>query len=76
MGFVDLMIWPWFERLPAMKEAFNLTDVTKERFPKLTAWSERMLADTDVKATCYSKELLVKFFNGVLEGNANYDEGL
>ncbi|XP_055335782.1 glutathione S-transferase omega-1-like [Paramacrobiotus metropolitanus] len=71
MGFVDLMVWPWFERLPALKEMKEL-DITKERFPKLAAWAEAMLSDPVVKEITYPKETFQEFLKGAMD-NGNYD---
>jgi len=76
-GFVDLMVWPWFERLKAFAQVFNMIDdITRARYPRLSAWGDRMSADPAVKATTYPKELFVKFLEGAAAGAANYDEGL
>lgn len=76
MGFVDLMVWPWMERLPSVKGALDVPEINRERYPRLMAWAHRMLKEPGVKATTYPKELFAKFMTGVIEGKVNYDEGL
>lgn len=75
MGFVDLMVWPWFERVPSMQDLKNV-DFSKQRYPKLNAWFDAMMADPAVKETAYSKEVLTQFFESYAKGAADYDVGL
>ncbi|OQV25545.1 putative Pyrimidodiazepine synthase [Hypsibius exemplaris] len=64
-GYVDLMVWPWFERLPALASlSEGAFDFSSARYPKLVAWSEALLSDPDIKATTYSKELFAQFIKG------------
>ena len=54
-AMLDLMIWPWFERIPPYLS--NVDAVPKDKFPKVTAWIENMWQTKAVKATCeYSLE--------------------
>ncbi|EDV96331.1 pyrimidodiazepine synthase [Drosophila grimshawi] len=73
-GFVDYMIWPWFERLAvlkfAVKERYSF-DV--KRFAKLNAWIELLLQDKVVKSFFVKPEDHVEFFSTRQAGNANYD---
>ncbi|XP_017862249.1 PREDICTED: pyrimidodiazepine synthase [Drosophila arizonae] len=73
-GFVDYMIWPWFERLPVIK--FVLEDrynFDVKRFAKLNAWIELMLKDEWVKSFYVTPEQHVEFWRTRKAGNANYD---
>ncbi|GAU92719.1 hypothetical protein RvY_04766 [Ramazzottius varieornatus] len=77
MGFVDLMVWPWFERLESIAEGSSEAFKFEEsRYPKIKAWMDRMLADPDVKATTYSKDDFVAFSKSVKEGKQNGNIGL
>ncbi len=40
VSFIDLMIWPWFERFPLLKEKANFE--LGDEFPKLNSWVKRM----------------------------------
>ena len=75
MGFVDLMIWPWFERLDSFAEVSSGA-FEPNIYPKLNAWMDRMLSDPDVKATTYTKEVFVAFMKGYKEGKQNANIGL
>ncbi|XP_055335799.1 glutathione S-transferase omega-1-like [Paramacrobiotus metropolitanus] len=76
MGFVDLMVWPWFERLPALSDMKEL-DITKERYPKVAAWAQAMLSDPVAQEITYPKETFQEFLKGLMNnGNVNCDVGL
>jgi len=77
LGYVDLMVWPWFERLPALAAARdNVFEFSGKKYPKLFAWTQAMLEDPAVKATTYSKELFVQFLKTVIAGAMTGDVGL
>ncbi|OWA50555.1 putative Glutathione S-transferase omega-1 [Hypsibius exemplaris] len=42
VGFVDLMVWPFFERIPAIGRLTGL-DISAAHYPNVFAWMERML---------------------------------
>ena len=71
------MVWPWFERLPALSAARDGSfDFSASRYPKLHAWSEAMLSDPDVKATSYPTDLFTQFIKSAAAGTTNGDVGL
>lgn len=75
-GYVDYMIWPWFERLPVLQ--FVLEDryifgADTLRFAKLNAWVKLMLNDDLVKSFIVQPEQHVEFWRTRKAGNANYD---
>ncbi|ALC43100.1 CG6673 [Drosophila busckii] len=74
VGMVDYMIWPWFERFPALK--LLLTDkyeLDNQRFGKLLQWRELMLQDEAVKQVALDSQVHAKFMQTRLEGKPNYD---
>lgn len=75
-GFVDLMIWPWFERFESLKPlAANKLEET--RFPKLIEWQKRMLEVPAVKETLSDPVQMVEFYKVSLTNKEpNYDIGL
>ncbi|XP_055328119.1 glutathione S-transferase omega-1-like [Paramacrobiotus metropolitanus] len=75
IGFADLMLWPWFERLPAISEIAGL-DFTEKRHPKITEWMHLMLAVPEIKETAYSTKERVEFLETRKSGAINYDVGL
>lgn len=62
MAFVDLMVWPWFERIPAIEKFRQVSVTSEERHPKLTHWCKLMGEEAAVQATGYSADLYVDFF--------------
>ncbi|OQV25591.1 putative Pyrimidodiazepine synthase [Hypsibius exemplaris] len=60
-GFVDLCVWPWFERLPAV-ELFRGVPFTPTDYPKLTEWSEKMRVHPRIRDSIFSTELMLEFF--------------
>ncbi|OQV25592.1 putative Glutathione S-transferase omega-1 [Hypsibius exemplaris] len=70
VGFIDLMIWPWFERLPAV-EKFRGVPFNAERHPKLTAWCAKMRDHPQIKTSIYPTELHLQYFQ-----TRNFNVGL
>lgn len=70
----DLLVWPWFERLEAGKKAFPgaAALITKEKFPLVYAWMDRMVSQEVVKAVAVSTEAHLKFYE-TLKSEHNYD---
>lgn len=78
-GFVDYMIWPWFERTDAFP--FILGDKYKEldkiRYCKLLEWKDLMKQDQAVKATILSGDDHYKFFQAYFETHrTNFEKAL
>ncbi|XP_037722169.1 pyrimidodiazepine synthase [Drosophila subpulchrella] len=73
-GFVDYMIWPWFERLSVIEftlpEEYNFDE---KRFPKITKWIADLKADSVVKSFYATPEQHNEFWRTRKAGNANYD---
>nr|UOU03284.1 glutathione S-transferase omega 1 [Brachionus rubens] len=74
-AFVDYMVWPWIERLEYLQKAKNL-DLNSTRFPKLTAYIERMKTQPAVKETILPVETLEKFFKSYGSDEPDYDCGI
>lgn len=72
------MIWPFVERLEAVALMTNgQVGVTKEKYPKLTAYMERMKQRPEVKAIYRTPEEHTAFFKSAFaDGVPNYDIGL
>lgn len=70
----DLLVWPWFERLEAAQKSFPAVAdlVTKEKFPLVYAWMERMWAQEVVKAAGVTTEAHHRFFESI-KGQHDYD---
>ncbi|GAU94535.1 hypothetical protein RvY_06291 [Ramazzottius varieornatus] len=60
--FVDLMVWPWFERIPAIEKFRQVSMTSEERHPQLTHWCKLMREEAAVQATSYPADLYVDFF--------------
>jgi len=76
-GWVDYMVWPFLERLEATALMTNgKVAVTKEKYPKLAAYFERMKQRPEVKAIYRTPEDHIAFFKTAVSGAANYDYGL
>lgn len=73
---VDFHIWPWFERMPVMKELSGADMLPAARFPKLTQWTRKMLQVPAVQKTYLESKFHREFFYGLMTGTPNYDIGL
>nr|AYN44516.1 glutathione S-transferase O2 [Brachionus plicatilis] len=76
VGFTDLMIWPWFERIRSLKSLLN-NELDKERFPKLTTWIKNMTLLDSVKKTSVRQDHLIVFTKqSTTSAEPDYDIGL
>lgn len=71
------MVWPFLERLEAVAIMSNgKVAVTKDKYPKLSAYMDRMKSRPEVKAIYRTPEEHSAFFSSVRNGSPNYDIGL
>lgn len=69
---VDYMLWPWFERLPLLRDyGFQLNSDGK--FPKLAEWVKTMSANENVQKIKVPIELTKRFMDGFRVGKPDYD---
>ena len=76
VGMVDYHVWPWFERLPIMKELHGHSMMTSDRYPKLSAWVKVMQETAGVKETRLDLYSHLKFIQGLLNNNPPFDFGI
>ncbi|KAI8040794.1 pyrimidodiazepine synthase [Drosophila gunungcola] len=73
-GFVDFMIWPWFERLSVIELKLGQEySFDEKRFPKITQWIALLKEDAVVKSFYATPEHHNEFWRTRKAGNANYD---
>jgi len=76
-SMLDLHLWPWIERFPAMEKIVGKTLLPADQFPKLHTWIKTMLALPAVKTTMFSPEIHYEFYKPILSQQPiNYDVGL
>jgi glutathione S-transferase len=70
----DLLVWPWFERLGAGVALFPKIGqlVSKQKFPAIFAWIDRMSAVDAVKQCALSTDAHIKFIKSA-KGEHDYD---
>ncbi|XP_062133916.1 pyrimidodiazepine synthase isoform X2 [Drosophila sulfurigaster albostrigata] len=74
IGFVDYMLWPWFERFPALKITLaDKYELDKTRYAKLLQWRDLVAQDEAVKAVALDPRVHAKFMFARHEGKPNYD---
>ncbi|KAL8593225.1 hypothetical protein ACOMHN_009880 [Nucella lapillus] len=78
LAMIDLMMWPWFERLGLLQSASSSAIPSKTNLPRLFSWIQTMLQEPAVKATSFDTDTHLKFALSYFstEGNPNYDIGL
>lgn len=75
LAFIDLMIWPWLERLSVLTQFNPKVELTS--FPRLLRWSQAMLAEPVVQECLLPPEVHSKFYQAVKAGDPKaYDTGL
>ena len=74
--FADYMIWPWLERLEAVKLERNM-DFGETKFQKLSAYIERMKQLPAVKKCLIPTEIHANFYKTMFSSdNPDYDLGI
>ncbi|GFN86626.1 glutathione s-transferase omega-1 [Plakobranchus ocellatus] len=73
-GFSDYMIWPWFERLPMLKDITEFSLSSKD-CPRLLAWIDRMWKDPVVQHCKIDPELLTKHYTIYRKGRPDFTIG-
>lgn len=76
LSMVDIHIFPWFERIPAIKELSDYNVLPEHKYPRLTRWYKNMIEVPAVKDTMYSKEWHMHFIGSLFNKNPQYDIGL
>lgn len=73
-GMLDLMIWPWLERIPLLAtlggDSFTLPS---KRLPNLTNWTAAMLSQEPVRNSYLKPEIHAKFMASRKMNNPIYD---
>ena len=67
---VDYSTWPFNERLMVSDP---LMELVTTKLPDLVAYFQRMVDHPVIKAIINSKEAYLKFFEGYVTGNFQYD---
>ncbi|KAL7734098.1 hypothetical protein ACLKA6_011780 [Drosophila palustris] len=74
IGMVDYMLWPWFERFPALKHVLaEKYELDKERFANLLKWRDLVAQDEAVQQVALDSGVHAKFMFTRQEGKPNYD---
>ncbi|XP_051815921.1 glutathione S-transferase omega-1-like [Acanthochromis polyacanthus] len=68
---IDYMMWPWFERLEALR-----LEHCMDGTPELKKWTERMREDPAVKACMFGTDAYKVFLESNAAGKPDYDYGL
>lgn len=73
----DLMLWPWFERLPVVNAVVPATTITAQKYPKLAEWISKMEQLPAVRATRFDTAAHAHFLTSLrVHNNPDYDHGL
>ncbi|KRF99072.1 uncharacterized protein Dwil_GK20540, isoform B [Drosophila willistoni] len=74
IGIVDYMIWPWFERFPALKYTLpEKYELDSKRFKNLLKWRDLVAQDESVKKTELDAQIHAKFMRTRHANEPNYD---
>ncbi|GFN75175.1 glutathione s-transferase omega [Plakobranchus ocellatus] len=74
-AMIDLLVWPWFERLPMLALLKHKPDFSLDpaKYPKLTAYSKAMWELPAVKAIGFEPNRHATWYQGYIEGSPDYD---
>jgi len=75
-GYLDYMIWPWFERInifPRIFEGESALAFPAQKFPILSSWMKSMKEDPAVKEYILDEDVHVQFFKSLSAGSPNYN---
>ncbi|CAH1780303.1 unnamed protein product [Owenia fusiformis] len=74
-GFLDFIIWPWFERLGALNQLSGFQLDANEN-PRIVGWISRMFHLPAVVKTMFGDDAHVNFMVTLGAGAPDYDYGL
>ncbi|KAL0822435.1 hypothetical protein ABMA28_004505 [Loxostege sticticalis] len=63
-GYVDYMIWPWFERLRVLADTDHRAKLDAEKYTPLLEYIENMMLDPVVSEYLVPKDILQQFHSG------------
>ncbi|XP_047993276.1 pyrimidodiazepine synthase-like isoform X1 [Leguminivora glycinivorella] len=73
-GFVDYMIWPWFERMVPISELYDAVKIDETEYKLLLEYINNMFKDPAVSQYVVPKDILFKFMEPYRTGGrSNYD---
>ncbi|CAG9561320.1 unnamed protein product [Danaus chrysippus] len=72
-GYVDYMIWPWFERIGALKKFDERAGIDSSKFGLLLEYFSNMAKDPAVSDYLLSDDILYKYFETYKIGEPNYE---
>ncbi|ELT96900.1 hypothetical protein CAPTEDRAFT_157769 [Capitella teleta] len=75
-NMIDFHVYPWFERLTALKSIVEFDILQENNLHRLQLWQKRIEKLTCVKETMQPKEWHLEFFIGLANKNPQYDIGL
>uniref|UniRef100_A0A914UT79 GST C-terminal domain-containing protein n=1 Tax=Plectus sambesii TaxID=2011161 RepID=A0A914UT79_9BILA len=78
-GYADFAVWPFFERFPTitLNPKIGVKEFPGAKYPKLSAYIERMKQQPEVKAVMKPIELHEKFHKTLwIEGKPDYSIGI
>eukprot|EP00092_Neocalanus_flemingeri_P084322 GFUD01105925.1.p1 GENE.GFUD01105925.1~~GFUD01105925.1.p1 ORF type:complete len:180 (-),score=44.20 GFUD01105925.1:29-568(-) len=75
-GWLDYMIWPWFERIhiyPLVFKGESRLTYPTSKFPLLDSWMSKMRQDPAVEQYLLDDETHAQFVQTLVSGAPNYD---
>jgi len=73
-NILDYMIWPWFERIPALKHLVgDKVSFDTQSHPALVAWWNLFSKDSAVQKSFVTGDIHITYRNSRISGNTNYD---
>ncbi|CAL1530165.1 unnamed protein product [Lymnaea stagnalis] len=74
VGFSDYMIWPWFERMPMLKDITEF-DILPASYPHISGWTERMWKDPVVLKCMIDPKLMTEHYAHYRTGKPDFTIG-
>lgn len=72
-GYADYMIWPWLEKIDAIKDFDDRLNIDPANFKNMVEYISRMFRDPVVSEYLVPANILVEFFKGYKAGYPNYE---
>ncbi|KAL1518206.1 hypothetical protein ABEB36_001867 [Hypothenemus hampei] len=72
-GMLDLMIWPWCERVEILKYFGNTNLLKKENYKRLMEWCRKMSEEPSVKKSLMDPDTHIKYLQSYRAGRPDYD---
>ena len=73
---IDFILYPHMERIAVVHNIVPALELSRDKYPCLKAWIQRMQTLPAVKQTRFPDEVHIEYLRKYVKGTEDYDTGL